>query len=71
LFKTWIGFFAGESFFKNFVHGFGFLVSFSTRGTFDEVRVKHALFVLGKLTVQISGEPIVDFVVDGCHTLIH
>jgi hypothetical protein len=29
--------------------------------------VKHASFVVGKLAVQIGGEPVVDFVVDGCH----
>jgi hypothetical protein len=31
--------------------------------------VKNACFVVGKLTVQIGGEPVVDFVVNGCHTV--
>ena len=68
MFKTQIGFFLSESFFKNLVHGFGFLMSFPTGGAIDQVRVKHASFVLGKLAVQIGGEPVVDFVVNRCHS---
>ena len=57
-----------ESFFKDFVHGFGFLMSFSADGAIDEVRMKGAAFLLGKFAVNIRDEPVVDFVVNGCHT---
>ena len=42
-------------------------MSFPAGGAIDQVRVEHASFVVGKLAVQIGGEPVVDFVVDGCH----
>ena len=51
LFEGRIGFFMSESFFKDFVHGFGFLMSFSADGAIDEVRMKGAAFLLGKFAV--------------------
>ena len=44
-------------------------MSFPAGGAIDQVRVKNASFVVGKLTVQIGGEPVVDFVMNGCHTI--
>src|SRR5207247_9452507 len=69
LFECWIWFFLSESFFKNFVHGFGFLMSFSAGDAIDQVRVKHASFVLRKLAVQIGGRSVVVLVVNGCYTV--
>jgi len=43
-------------------------MSLSARGAIDDMRVKRAAFIRGKLAVNIGGEPVVDFVVDGCHT---
>ena len=58
-----------KSVFENFVHCFGFLMSFSAGGAVHEVRVQCVAFVVSKLAVQIGGEPVVDFVVDGCHNV--
>jgi hypothetical protein len=44
LFETQIGFFLSESFFKDFVHSFSFLMSFAARGAVEEMRVKRASF---------------------------
>jgi hypothetical protein len=46
VFKGRIWLFLSESFFKNFVHGFDFPMSFSACGAIDEVRVKRAAFIL-------------------------
>ena len=45
-------------------------MSLSARGAIDDMCVKRAAFILGKLAVNIGGEPAVNFVVDGCHGLI-
>src|SRR5437667_1206850 len=67
LFESRIGFFLNESFFEDFVHSLGFLMSFSARGAFHQMSVKGAAFVFQKLAVKIGGEVIIDFVVNGCH----
>ena len=67
LFESRIGFLLSESFFQNFVHGFGFLMSFSARGAIDEMSMQLALLFVGKFAVKIGSEPVVDFVVNGCH----
>ena len=69
LFESRIGFFLSESFFEDFVHSFGFLMSFSAFGAIDEVRVKSAAFVRRKLAVKIGGEPVINFVVNCCHMI--
>src|SRR2546426_11669157 len=43
-------------------------MSLSARGAIDDMRVKRAAFIRGKLAVNIGGEPVVNFVVNGCHT---
>jgi hypothetical protein len=67
LLEDWIGFCLWKGFFQNSIHSFGFLMSFSAPGAIEQMRVKRALFAVGKLAVQIGGQPSVDFVVDGCH----
>ena len=42
-------------------------MSFSARRAIDQVCVERATFVLGKLAMQISGQPVVDFLVNRCH----
>jgi len=69
LFESWIGSFLSERFFEDFVHSFGFVMSFTAHGAFDEVRVKCAPFIRRKLAVKIGSEPVINFVVNGCHTL--
>ena len=68
LLESRIWFFLGEGFFQHFVHDFVLLMSLSARGAIDDMRVKRAAFILGKLAVNIGGEPVIDFVVNGCHT---
>src|SRR5436190_23506926 len=68
LLESWIWFLLRESFCQNFVHSFGFLMSFSARGAIDQMRVKCAPFVIRKVAVQIGGQPAINFVVDRCHT---
>ncbi len=34
----------------------------------DEVRVKRAAFIRGEIVVKVRREPVIDFVVNGCHT---
>jgi hypothetical protein len=46
-------------------------MSFSARCAIDQMRVKAASFVIGKLAVQIGGQPAINFVVDRCHRLVH
>jgi hypothetical protein len=67
LFKIRAGFFLSEPFFKNFVHGFDFLVSFSAGSAINEMRVQLVLFFMREFAVEIGSEPVVDFVVNGCH----
>ena len=67
LFESRIGFLLSESFFQNFVHSFGFLVSFSAGGALDEMRMQLLLLLIGEFAVKIGSEPVVDFVVNGCH----
>jgi hypothetical protein len=43
-------------------------MSLSARTAIDEMRMKRAPFVIRKLAVQIGGQPVVNFVVDRCHT---
>src|SRR5439155_19878875 len=69
LLESRIGFFMSEGFFQHFVHDFVLLMSLSTRGAIDDMRVKRAAFILGKLAVNIGGEPVVDFVVNSCHNV--
>src|SRR5439155_3398297 len=68
LLESRIWFFLGEGFFQHFVHDFVLLMSLSARGAIDDMRVKRAAFILGKLAVNVGGEPVIDFVVNGCHT---
>jgi hypothetical protein len=67
LFESRIGFFMSESFFQKFVHDFVLLMSFSAGGAIDEMSVERAALLLRKLVVNIGGEPVIDFVVNGCH----
>src|SRR5262249_16808950 len=67
LFESRMGFFLSESFFQNFVQRFGLLMSFPAGSAIDEVCVKRAAFLIGEFTVKVAGEPVVDFVVNGCH----
>jgi len=67
LFESRIRFFLSESFFEDFVHSFGFLMSLSASGAFDQMSVKGVAFVFQKLAVKIGGEVIIDFVMNGCH----
>ena len=46
LFKSRIGFLLSESFFQNFVHCFGFLMSFSARDALDEMTMQLALLLI-------------------------
>jgi hypothetical protein len=67
LFEARIGFLSSESFFQNFVHCFRFLMSFSAGGALDEMSMQLALLFVGQFAVKVGSEPVVDFVVNGCH----
>ena len=46
LFEARIGFLLSESFFQNFVHCFGFLMSFSATGALDEMSMQLTLLFI-------------------------
>src|SRR6266496_3215527 len=56
-----------ESFFEDFVHSFGFVMSFSASCAIDEMCVKRTLFAFRQFAMQIGGKPVFDFVVNSCH----
>src|SRR4029077_9620528 len=67
LFETQIRFFLSESFFEDLIHSFGLLMSFAACRAVEKMRVKRASFRIGELSVKICREPVVNFVVNGCH----